>query len=400
MIWKCRVVLVSIFLLVSSQGQAQDVDSFTVKGTIQNPISSAIMGSFLPFDPATGNYKLISKTDESFTCHRESYVFPSSQPKEFSFEGLQISKAKNQASIFIVDQTNTVGGRYTLDKRDASQHVFTIPNVHLEKLYSVKGNVKVPDQPSHNAKESLSISVAETDDRGAQWLVAVTYATPDNTFQLKLPPGNYTFFFDFDDNDGNPGRVTEKEIITDHSIRVPNILLISNLKKWIKKNSSIQSLSKNFDDKSLINLIHPNHKIVMFYFFAGYCGPCLSDQGIAKYLKLASENPDDIEVIVIHSDSYGYTNGTCPMSEKEMLDWMKGPNLAKKAWLTLDQHLMDAQSAGADVHLLWSPPSTAKKMSIDAYPTVFVYKDGKIIGQPTIGTSDTLSDKILSLIQH
>lgn len=129
--------------------------------------------------------------------------------------------------------------------------------------------------------------------------------------------------------------------------------------------------------KTILKIINHSDRETYIEFFAGYCGPCLSKDGLPKLLSQADKGKG-INVIGLHSDSYELKPWT-PQSEKEMWSFLK----EKPRWKHIKAHFLEEANPHrpkhSRKHLLFDGGGIAKYLSVSSYPTVLTFDEQGVL---------------------
>lgn len=372
-----KKTLVLLSICFSFNAFSQDVLKYTVQGIIQNQVKQVLFSSQFEIDPANGNYLAVPNDEDA---KKVTKVIPIKSKGKFKITNLEISTKRDAQEYTIVDAKSEKGAVVVVNKSKAENGIIDVGNIELSKLYKVTGKITFPDFIKPDDRKMLVVSIAYQPSEEAMYSVGFSQIGVDGVFTAKLPNGKYIFFFDAQDKDGNWRRVRRSIVVQDGDFAFSEPVLISiALDDLIKKQTSLETILGGFDlkdlpktDGELLNQVENSEKLVLMYFFAGYCGPCFSDNGVRKYLDLATKFPGELTVIGVHSDSYGMKSANCPQSSNEMLEMAK----SKPAWQKLFEKYQSVKIQNPNVILIWQDPSIAKKLSIDGYPSMLLFQNG------------------------
>lgn len=384
----------ALFLCGTTQAFSQTQDHFIIKGEIENPQTSTIhFSSFVRCNSKTGCSKFsVNKNWSDYTRNNRD-INVTNKKQKFILRNIEI---KNEKQIFFLFDSLGRNAQLIVSKKNAIHGVINVGKINLQDPALVSANISFPDFISEKNRKELVITFSFLQD-GGMHLVGSTQLNEQDQMNIRLLPGKYTIFFDVPDDQDNWRRVTKNIEVGNTSIHLGEITISTNLDQLIAENKPFEEIFIDFDYKQLdineIGLITniKNAPVTLVYFLAGYCGPCLGDDGLSKYLKLAKEFPGQFAVIGIHSDSYRMTKN-CPTSQNDMMDYVTN----KQPWSKIKSAYEAAQ--GNPVLLSWQPAEFAEKLSINGYPTTLIFKDG-VIQKWFVGTNPLIEEQIRSYLK-
>lgn len=169
--------------------------------------------------------------------------------------------------------------------------------------------------------------------------------------------------------------------MVERKITISSVIQNMKLSDWVHTNSGPE-----------LNEEMLKENIVIMYFFADYCSPCFKEKGLKHFLNSAVEHPE-LTVLGIHSDSYNADSS--PHSVSDIVSRIK----TSSKWINLNQVYEKTREKNANTFLLWQSPEFAKKLFIDGYSTIIVFKDG-IAKKIYIAPDKDVIPNILTLLDH
>jgi len=140
-----------------------------------------------------------------------------------------------------------------------------------------------------------------------------------------------------------------------------------------KKAQAAKRISQN-----IVEMINNSEGRSYVYFFAGYCGPCLDEGGLARFFK-NSEGSDDL-VIGLHSNFYrGLAPIVTPESQEKMLEFL---NKKDGSWKHIKKYFNDhgqAKSDNPNHYLMFEEGLLAQTLVVNGYPALFVFDENAIL---------------------
>lgn len=374
--WPLLILLLSLTTNAFSHIESQDSQMFTIKGQIVNPRTSKVhFSSLIRCNSINGCSKFMVNVEELKNETKNNRdILISKQHQPFILRNIQADG--NRELVFFFDALGRMA-QVAIDPSSAVDGVINIGNVTLGETHLVHGQVEFPEYIKQTAQNKLYITFSYMNDNGGMDLVGFSQLNEQNSFNLKLLPGTYTVFFDISDKENNWRRVTKLVTVKNSDIDLGSTLISTSLDNLVTSQATLNEVLKNFDSNALSSkdvsvvdeLRHNQDGVTLIYFFAGYCSPCLGDEGLSKYLKLAEEFPGRLGVLGIHSDSYRMTKN-CPTSQTELMDFVQN----KAPWGKIKSSYEHAKDL--PVVLSFQSGSFAEELSINGYPSTMIFKDG------------------------
>jgi thiol-disulfide isomerase/thioredoxin len=371
-------------ILFSFHVFAQDLEpEFTVKGSIRNKISEIIVSNAFEVDPNTGKYK-DQPIDEVAIKATRTVTLDSE--RAFEMDGISF---KFGESLMIVDSKSEYGQMIIIDTEKAVNRKIDLGQITLEKLNKVRGKLAYSTHLMNDQNKKTNIIVSYKSANGGLHPVAFSAVDDDSQFRFRLPNGGYTMFVDVDDSEKDFTRTVRSFEIKDKGYSfVGPVLVKTKLDDFVNQKTPLRSILKSFTltpevvsqrPLKAINLIQENPpQVTILYFFAGYCGPCFSDNGLRKYMEMAAAHRDQMAVLAVHSDSYAF--GSCPQSESQMIEWSKSDEKEKVRWQTLYRAYDTTEFLNPKVAVFWQSPDLAKQVyDVTGYPTTLIFENGFLI---------------------